>query len=106
MRPILDISTAKVSVELTSKCNLRCAMCPMSDLQRPKQHMEWWLVEKVAADFNDNGVRVKWLHEMGEPLLYPRLAEAVDLFPGCSVSSNAMLLDSEIGRRLLSSSCA
>ena len=57
------------------------------------------LVEKVAEDFRANGVSVKWLHEMGEPLLYPRLAEAIDLFPGCSVSTNTMLLDGEIGRR-------
>lgn len=103
MRQILDISTAKVSVELTSKCNLRCNMCPMSNLQRPKTHMPWWLVEKVAADFGDNGVRVRWLHEMGEPLLYPQLAEAVDLFPGCSVSTNSMLLTAEAGERILAS---
>lgn len=103
MRPILDISTAKVSVELTSKCNLRCNMCPMSNLQRPKAHMPWWLVEKVAADFRDNGIRVKWLHEMGEPLLYPHLAEAIDLFPGCSVSTNTMLLDRATAERILAS---
>ncbi len=104
MRPILDLATAKVAVELTSLCDLRCAMCPMEDLRRPKQHMEWRLVEKVAAELRDLGVRVGWLHEMGEPLLYPRLAEAVDLFPGCSVSTNCMRLDEEAGRSLLATS--
>ena len=65
--------------------------------------MPWPLVEKVAADFAENGISVRWLHEMGEPLLYPRLAEAIDLFPGCSVSTNGMALDREIGQKLLDS---
>lgn len=104
MRPILDIRKAKVAVELTNRCNLRCGMCPMNKLGRPDADMPWWLVEKVAEEFRRLGIRVKWLHEMGEPLLYPRLPEAIDLFPGCSVSTNAMLLDEPMGRALLSSS--
>ena len=104
MRPILDIRTAKVAVELTSRCNLRCGMCPMGNLGRPEDDMPWWLVEKVAADFRDNGIRVRWLHGMGEPLLYPRLAEAVDLFPGAGVSTNVMMLDEGYAHELLASS--
>ncbi len=104
MRPILDIRTAKVAVELTSRCNLRCSMCPMSDLGRPLIDMEWPLVERIAADFAAGGITVRWLHEMGEPLLYRRLDEAIELFPGCSVSTNAMLLDESWSRRLLATS--
>jgi MoaA/NifB/PqqE/SkfB family radical SAM enzyme len=103
MRPILNLATAKVAVELTNRCNLRCAMCPMNKLGRPDADMPWELVEKVAADLKANGLTVNWLHEMGDPLLYPRLAEAIDLFPGSSVSTNAMLLDEEMGRELLGS---
>ena len=103
MRQILDLTTAKIAVELTNRCNLRCAMCPMNKLGRPDADMPWELVEKVAADFKSNGMVVNWLHEMGDPLMYPRLAEAVDLFPGCSVSTNVMLLDEEMGRALLGS---
>ncbi len=76
----------------------------MNKLQRPDTDMDWSLVEKIAADFAANGMVVSWLHEMGEPTLYPRLAEAVDLFPGCSVSTNAMKLDEEMGHKLLASS--
>ena len=103
MRKILDMKTAKVAVELTNRCNLRCAMCPMNKLGRPDADMPWELVEKVAADFKANGLTVNWLHEMGDPLMYSRLAEAVDLFPGSSVSTNVMLLDEETGRALLGS---
>ncbi len=102
VRPVLDLRTAKVSVELTSRCNLRCPMCPMGTLSRGEADMPWWLVEKVAAELGDLGVQVHWLHEMGEPLLYPRLADAIELFPGCSVSTNAVRLDEATGRELLS----
>ncbi len=104
MRPILDTNTAKVAVELTNRCNLRCGMCPMGKLTRADADMPWGLLQKVAEDFRANGIRVKWLHEMGEPLLYPRLCDAVDLFPGCSVSTNAVILDDEYGREILATS--
>ncbi|TFG38580.1 MAG: hypothetical protein E4H44_03695, partial [Candidatus Aminicenantes bacterium] len=104
MRPILDLATAKIGVELTSRCNLRCGMCPMGNLGRPEDDMPWWLVQKVAMDFRANGIRARWLHEMGEPLLYPRLAEAIDLFPGVGVSTNVMMLDAGYGRELLATS--
>ncbi len=99
----LDIATAKVGIELTNRCNMRCTMCPLPNLTRPTADMPWTLVEKVAADFTANNIQVRWLHEMGEPLLYEKLAEAIDLFPGCSVSTNAMALTPEIGEKLLNS---
>ena len=49
MRRILDMNHAKVGLELTNRCNLRCAMCPMNKLERPDTDMPWWLVEKIAA---------------------------------------------------------
>lgn len=104
MKTILDIKTAKVAVELTSRCNLRCAMCPMHNLGRPLMDMPLPLVEKVAADFRENSLVVSWLHEMGDPLLYPHLAKAIDLFPGASVSTNVMLLDEAKGHELLATS--
>ena len=104
MRPILDLRSAKVAVELTNRCNLRCGMCPMNKLERPDADMAWPLVEKVAGELRAAGVQVSWLHEMGEPLMYPRITEAVELFPGCSVSTNATKLDRAMGERLLATS--
>ncbi len=104
MKPALDLRSARIAVELTDRCNLRCAMCPMDRLARPSADMPWDLAVKIAADFRALGLSVEWLHEMGEPLLYARLAEAIDLFGGCSVSTNATLLDGERTREILASS--
>jgi len=100
----LDIRKLKFAVELTNKCNLRCGMCPMGVLKRPFKDMEFELVERLAAEMKEFGIRVRYLHEMGEPLLYPRLAEAIDLFPGVTVSTNATLLYEEKAKTILDTS--
>lgn len=96
-------SRIKVGLELTSKCNLRCGMCPLPVLRRPYEDMEWSVVEKAEREIHGNGLRLKWLHEMGEPLLYGRIDDAIRLFPEASLSTNGLVLTPEIGAKLLAS---
>ena len=91
----------KVGLELTSKCNLRCGMCPLPVLRRPYEDMAWPLVERAEREVHGAGLRLKWLHEMGEPLLYPRIDDAIRLFPEASLSTNGLLLTEAMGARLL-----
>ena len=93
----------KVGLELTSKCNLRCGMCPLPVLRRPYEDMPWELVERAEREIHGAGLRLKWLHEMGEPLLYPRIDDAIRLFPEASLSTNGLLLTESMGARLLAS---
>jgi MoaA/NifB/PqqE/SkfB family radical SAM enzyme len=99
----LSPSRIKVGLELTSKCNLRCGMCPLPVLRRPYEDMEWPLVEKAEREIHGNGLKLKWLHEMGEPLLYGRIDDAIRLFPEASLSTNGLVLTPEIGAKLLAS---
>ena len=91
----------KIGLELTSRCNLRCGMCPLPVLRRPYEDMEWSLVEKAEREIHSLGFKLKWLHEMGEPLLYSRIDDAIRLFPEASVSTNGLVLTEEIGAKLL-----
>ncbi len=100
----LRLKSLKFAFELTSRCNLRCGMCPMDDLTRPYEDAPWDLVEKVATEMRDLNLRMRYLHEMGEPLMYKRLPEAIDLFPGVCVSTNATLLNESLSRDLLATS--
>jgi len=93
----------KVGLELTSKCNLRCGMCPLPVLRRPYEDMAWPLVERSEREIHGLGLKLKWLHEMGEPLLYSRLDDAIRLFPEASVSTNGLVLTEEVGAKLLAS---
>lgn len=99
----LSPARIKVGLELTSKCNLRCGMCPLPVLRRPYEDMEWSLVEKAEREIHGNGLRLKWLHEMGEPLLYGRIDDAIRLFPEASLSTNGLVLTPEVGAKLLAS---
>lgn len=101
----LKINTAriKVGLELTSKCNLRCGMCPLPVLRRPYEDMAWPLVEKAEREIHGLGLKLKWLHEMGEPLLYARIDDAIRLFPEASLSTNGLVLTPEVGAKLLAS---
>ena len=71
----------KVGLELTSKCNLRCGMCPLPVLRRPYEDMVWPMVEKAEREIHGAGLKLKWLHEMGEPLLYARIDDAIRPLP-------------------------
>src|SRR5260370_1244980 len=93
----------KVGLELTSKCNRGCGMGPLRVRRRPYEDMEWPLVERAEREIHGLGLRLKWLHEMGEPLLYARIDDAIRLFPEASVSTNGLVLTEEVGAKLLAS---
>jgi MoaA/NifB/PqqE/SkfB family radical SAM enzyme len=100
----LRLKSLKFAFELTSRCNLRCGMCPMDDLTRPYEDAPWDMVVDVARQMKELRLPMRYLHEMGEPLMYKRLPEAIDLFPGVCVSTNATLLNENLSRDLLASS--
>ena len=106
----LRLHSLKYMLELTSRCNLRCGMCPMDVLTRPFEDAPFDMVEDVARQMRELQLPMKYLHEMGEPLLYKRLPEAIDLFPGVCVSTNGTLLNEQWSqghpRRPRSRSCA
>lgn len=67
-------------VELINACNFRCTFCPQTTLQRKQRPMDFELATKVVRDLADMGhhhpIRV---HLLGEPLLYPRFFDFVDM---------------------------
>ena len=74
-----------VHLELTSRCNKNCWMCGRRKIDREYPEiamnygdMDFELIRKVAAQLPE-GIVVQF-HNNGEPLLYPRFKEAVQLF--------------------------
>jgi len=59
-----------ILIETTTRCNLRCPMCPRHKLDRPKQDMSFDLWKKIIdqiVDIDPN--TVIWPSILGEPLL-------------------------------------
>ncbi len=74
-----------IHLELTSRCNKSCAMCGRRKMEREYPDLCDWgdmpfeMVESIAAQVPYD--TVIQFHNNGEPLLYPRLGDALRLFP-------------------------
>lgn len=74
-----------IHLELTNRCNKNCFMCGRRKIERdyPQlvseyQDMDFKLVKKISKEVPEN-ILVQF-HNNGEPLLYPKLGEALKLF--------------------------
>jgi len=76
---------ARVLLEITSKCNLKCVMCPRNVLKRPQIHMSKEVVLKCINEIDDHGVEGLWLYNIGEALLHPDFKE---IFEHCQNKKN------------------
>lgn len=75
-----------IHLELTSRCNKDCWMCGRRKIDREYPEiamnygdMDFSLVEKIAQQVPDD--IVVQFHNNGDPFLYPRLGEAIQIFP-------------------------
>ena len=92
-------------IEVTSRCALRCVMCPRTALAEawPDLDLSWGAFQRAARAFPS----AQWVHLQGwgEPLLHPRLFDmiAAAKAAGCRVgfTTNGMLLDAAVGKELL-----
>lgn len=96
-----------VHIELTSRCNKSCWCCGRRKIEKDHPELADWgdmpmsLVEQIALQL-PAGITVQ-LHNNGEPLLYPRFGEAVDLFSRqiTSIDTNGKLLLEKLSEVIL-----
>ena len=70
-------------VELINACNFRCTFCPQSTLKRKQRAMDFELATKVVGDLATMGHHHPiMVHLLGEPLLYPRFFDFVEMTHG------------------------
>ena len=89
-----------VHLELTSRCNKNCWMCGRRKIDRDHPEiamnygdMDFALVKRISEQLP--GEIVVQFHNNGEPLLYPRFAEAVGVFKNqikCMDTNGKLLL--------------
>ncbi len=84
-----------LTLETSSRCNLRCVMCPHSinAVQRPK-HMDTELLQRLEKFIRQAGSIQ--LHGIGEPLASPAFWDSLQLIPAScdsSINTNMTVLD-------------
>lgn len=78
-----------LNIELTNICNKNCHMCGRRKRERKdpsfykkySKNMPFETVEKIASQIKDKGILIQF-HWDGDPMVYPRLGDALKLFEG------------------------
>jgi MoaA/NifB/PqqE/SkfB family radical SAM enzyme len=96
----MQAQALKVYLEVTNHCNFRCDFCPIKESRRKTSHMEYGLFQKGIDEVADCGIAdTVGFHVLGEPLLYPRIFDAVAYARGkglqTELHSNGALLTAE-----------
>ena len=63
-----------IFLETTANCNLSCEYCPREKI---KEDMSFDLFKEIVDECSKYGARSFSLHLFGEPLLYPKIIEAI-----------------------------
>ena len=99
----IRLPVERLHVELTNRCNFSCEFCPDGRMQRTRGSMDFALLENIFSQA-EGVARQAHFHVMGEPMLYPRLPEAVRLARRHGlepwVTTNGSLLSAEAAREL------
>jgi radical SAM protein with 4Fe4S-binding SPASM domain len=65
----------RVLLEMTSRCNYLCRMCPQQNLRRPRMDMPGDQYRHLIDVLDEHGIEGLWLFNLGEPLLHPEFKE-------------------------------
>jgi MoaA/NifB/PqqE/SkfB family radical SAM enzyme len=63
-----------IFIETTAACQLSCDFCPR---EKRNEHMDFNLFKEIVDECSKYGVRSFSVHLFGEPLLYPKIEEAI-----------------------------
>jgi MoaA/NifB/PqqE/SkfB family radical SAM enzyme len=94
----------RLDLVLTKACNMRCIFCISYGALAGPRWMDFELYEQIAATLFPKALKV-FICSGGEPLLYPRIREALNLARRyrtlTQMVSNGMLLDNETAQWLV-----
>lgn len=98
---VISLPVNRLHIEITNFCNFSCKFCPDSEMQRTRGFMDFDMLKGILDEVKDkNIIRLILFHVMGEPLLYPRLSDAISYarqkgLRTC-VTTNGSLLTDEV----------
>jgi MoaA/NifB/PqqE/SkfB family radical SAM enzyme len=92
-------------LDLTDRCNVACYFCNQMDV-RTKEALSFEHLERLVDELAAGGLRSVRLSGGGDPLMYPEIVRALDLFAGRGITvdnltTNAALMGPEVRERLV-----
>lgn len=103
-RTVVEAGPPEIGIDSTNRCNLNCIMCPRQEMTRPLGDMDLGLFKKIIDD-GSCFLEFVWLQDYGDPLLHKDILSMISYcrkkkIP-CGISTNALLLDKELGEEIL-----
>ena len=95
-------------IEPTTFCNLRCALCPVTEgMDRPSGHMEYTLFKKLIDEIKDYALLIL-MWDWGEPFLNPNIYKMISYardngIKVVSSSNGHLFTDQENAKKLVES---
>ncbi len=89
---------AEVYLEPTNRCNLSCASCPRTRMDRPVGEMGLELFHHIATGLA-GGTELVNLYTYGEPLLHPAIDRMVATLAGLGIASSITTNGTRLDRR-------
>ena len=77
-----------IFIETTTRCNLKCPMCPRPDIN---EDMEWGIFIKIIDEAKQYGSRSFSLHLFGEPLLDITLVDKIKYIKSANKKNSIIL---------------
>lgn len=99
----------RVILEMTSRCNFRCTMCPQNDLERPRMDMPGELFRRIVDQLDEEGIEGLWIYHLGESILHPEFIKNVEYISTKNnlgaiwMSTNGQKFTEDIARAVLKS---
>jgi MoaA/NifB/PqqE/SkfB family radical SAM enzyme len=105
--PIVAAPPLRLWVEISSRCNLRCLLCPNKDLpESQKGDMAWPLFKEIIDQARKFAFEIN-LHHRGESLLHPDIGRYINYAAAqgtfCKLHTNGTLLNREMSEEILAS---
>jgi radical SAM protein with 4Fe4S-binding SPASM domain len=69
----------KINIESSTACNARCTFCPRPSMARKGGEMDDSLFRKILGDCKDMGIRICSPFLYGEPFMFPRIWDWLDI---------------------------
>ncbi len=105
-KPVCSANPVEISVETTTKCNLRCPMCTREQLVPSLSNMDLELFKRII-DQGEKYLELVVPMNLGEPLMNPQIYEIIRYCKNKGmnvlISTNGTLLNESNSRKLLES---
>jgi len=101
MNKVFNDKKRRIYIELTNRCNLCCSFCPYPDIKLHRKNIEIGMLKGILKDIKKNiNYRIIYFHNLGEPLLYGQLEEALSYCDekgiNYGITTNGLLLPKKI----------